>query len=534
MWRAGNLDIAVVRLWAAALGIASLATTVVAAANPRRQPIQVEASKTESITFSRLALRVPESNEISVEAGSLRVRFIEALRSIGYRALGAESVVFDQDNSEKARLVLGGTVTELRCRPIGRRERRCGIGIVWELLDRESGQVTYRVLTRHGADGDEPARVADQLIWGAFYSLLARHKFVDRVRLRAVEQPTFAPAKIRRCSKGDAPMPSSAETIMAATVTVEAGDRLGSGTLISPEGHVLTAAHVVTERGTIRVQPRNAPKVEAALLRKHDGADVALLQMRTPAEVPCVPFRDGPVSVGDDLFAIGSPLAKELSFTLTRGVVSGLRQIDGMSLVQTDASINRGNSGGPLVDVNGRLVAVVSWKAAGVGVEGIAFGVPVGEALSRLQVAAGEATETAALTPLSTQPPGSLVVDDAADPVPALSDDSPSNPRPRTRKSKTASALSFAGWASAGVGAAGVGATYFAFKQKEDALTQDEFDGVRLLNDLSWVLVAAGAGLVVTSELLPREPLVERRARRVGISWSIGVGPRAANLGVKF
>ena len=109
-------------------------------------------------------------------------------------------------------------------------------------------------------------------------------------------------------------------------------------------------------------------------------------------------------------------LGKELSFSVTRGIVSGYRTIGGFRLVQTDASVNPGNSGGPLVDDKGRFVGVVSWKAVGADVEGIAFAIPTSPALGSLSLSMGhetsESLRTAAAV-LATPTSTALVVDDA-------------------------------------------------------------------------------------------------------------------------
>lgn len=82
---------------------------------------------------------------------------------------------------------------------------------------------------------------------------------------------------------------------------------------------------------------------------------------------------------------IGNPAG--LDFTITRGIVSGLRLDRGITLLQTDASINRGNSGGPIFDPSSaKVVGVVSWKFSGGGAEGLGFGVTIGDALRVLGV----------------------------------------------------------------------------------------------------------------------------------------------------
>ena len=95
-----------------------------------------------------------------------------------------------------------------------------------------------------------------------------------------------------------------------------------------------------------------------------------------------MPVSAGNPERGTDLFAVGHPLGEGLSFSVSRGIVSGFREMDGVRFIQTDASLNPGNSGGPLLDMNGHLVAIVVWKAVGADLEGLGFGVPIQDALS--------------------------------------------------------------------------------------------------------------------------------------------------------
>ncbi len=524
-------------LAAIAIGTACLARGASASADAYRKPLQASADKLESLTFSRLVIRIPGNNEIGVEGGHLRVQFLEALRKNGYPALGAESLVFDEDKSNKARFVLGGTANELACRTLSTRERRCELGVGWELLDRENDRVVYRTETRHATTGTDPKLMADQLLWGAFYSLLARPKLMAALKKgpdSTTARPSFAKATMRRCAREAAPMPASAETIMQATVVIQAGDALGSGSLVSPDGFILTAAHVVADADKVTFQQKGGPKIEATIVRVDASDDVALLKAKLGSDYPCIALRDTPLAIGNDVFAIGSPLGQELSFSLTRGVVSGLRKIDGKSFVQTDASINRGNSGGPLLDADARLMAVVSWKLAGSGVEGLAFGVPVTTAMDGLAVVPGDASDAALDRPQTPEPVAKPPpVEDAADPVPSLvlPPPPPAVEKPKGPKTRTARALSTAGWITAGAGAVGVGVSYAIYEQSKSSLTQGDFDRDRIANDFSWAAVVIGTGLIVTSELLPRQPVKARKAKP---HVSAGVGPGSVAIRVVY
>ncbi len=128
------------------------------------------------------------------------------------------------------------------------------------------------------------------------------------------------------------------------------------------------------------------------------------------------------MAVGADVYASGAPRSRDLSFSLARGIVSGLRLLNGLSYLQTDAAINSGNSGGPLVTAAGEAAAIVSFKLVGASIEGLAFGVPLGAGLNALGVASAEgftSPELASAGAASTGAARKLVVD-KADALPEL------------------------------------------------------------------------------------------------------------------
>jgi hypothetical protein len=183
-------------------------------------------------------------------------------------------------------------------------------------------------------------------------------------------------------------MPAASEQVLDATVLVQVSNGFGSGFLVSSDGFVLTAAHVVTgSSATIRL--RDGREFPATVIRADRRLDVALLRLGVPegTSLPCLPVKLDPVAVGTDAYAIGTPARRELSFSLARGIVSGVRLLDGVQYVQTDAAVNSGNSGGPLVNANAEAVAVVSSKLVGLSVEGIALGAPLGPGLNVLGLA---------------------------------------------------------------------------------------------------------------------------------------------------
>jgi S1-C subfamily serine protease len=156
---------------------------------------------------------------------------------------------------------------------------------------------------------------------------------------------------------------------------------LGSGVLISEDGKVATAAHVVQTADEILVHFMSGEKIKARPMASEPGADVALLQLeRRPAvgHVAKVGNSDN-VQVGDQVFVVGAPLG--LTHSLTVGHISARRMdnkfMGGMfntEVFQTDAAINQGNSGGPMFNMQGEVVGIVSYIISQTGgFEGLGF-----------------------------------------------------------------------------------------------------------------------------------------------------------------
>lgn len=156
---------------------------------------------------------------------------------------------------------------------------------------------------------------------------------------------------------------------------------LGSGVLISSDGKILTAAHLVEAADATLVEFSDGELIPARVLGAVHNADVALLQLsHPPANVVVAPLGDSDkMDVGDEVFVVGAPYG--LSYTLTAGHISGRHAADNRvsdttsrEFLQTDAAINQGNSGGPMFNMNGEVIGIItSILSQSGGAEGLGF-----------------------------------------------------------------------------------------------------------------------------------------------------------------
>jgi S1-C subfamily serine protease len=159
----------------------------------------------------------------------------------------------------------------------------------------------------------------------------------------------------------------------------------GSGFVIDKEGHILTNFHVIAEARKVEVTLHNRKKYTATIVGTDRSHDLAVVQIKAPDLQPMTLGDSTHLQVGQKVYAIGNPFG--LSGTLTRGIVSSIRQVqepDGMYIddaIQTDAAINPGNSGGPLLNWHGEVIGINTMIASNVGQStGIGFAIPINTA----------------------------------------------------------------------------------------------------------------------------------------------------------
>ncbi|MBZ6369930.1 MULTISPECIES: serine endoprotease DegQ [Enterobacter] len=157
---------------------------------------------------------------------------------------------------------------------------------------------------------------------------------------------------------------------------------LGSGVIIdAAKGYILTNNHVISQADKISVQLNDGREFDAKLIGGDDQSDIALLQMQNPSNLTQIAIADSDkLRVGDFAVAVGNPFG--LGQTATSGIISALGRsglnLEGLeNFIQTDASINRGNSGGALLNLNGELIGInTAILAPGGGSIGIGFAIP--------------------------------------------------------------------------------------------------------------------------------------------------------------
>ena len=167
----------------------------------------------------------------------------------------------------------------------------------------------------------------------------------------------------------------------------------GSGFVLTTDGYIVTNYHVVENAETVKVTMYNGDEYDARYVGGDEDYDIAVIKVEA-SDLQAVTLGDSErLNVGDHVLAIGNPLG-ELTFSMSGGMVSSVNRainVDGtpFNMIQTDASINHGNSGGPLFNSFGEVVGIVSAKlestSSGSSVEGLGFAIPINDVISMIQ-----------------------------------------------------------------------------------------------------------------------------------------------------
>ena len=180
------------------------------------------------------------------------------------------------------------------------------------------------------------------------------------------------------------------EKVLPSVVSITCSDgrstSSGTGVIMDAGGYIITNAHVVEDAQVIRVLLTDGRELEAKCVGADVLSDLAVLRVGAGGLVPAVFGDSDKLRVGDEVVAIGDPLGVELRGTMTNGIISGInRDIKSgnrtLTLMQTTAALNTGNSGGPLVNCYGQVVGINTMKigdyASESGVEGLGFAIPI-------------------------------------------------------------------------------------------------------------------------------------------------------------
>ena len=204
-------------------------------------------------------------------------------------------------------------------------------------------------------------------------------------------------------------------SVVSISVSNETTAGVGSGFIISEDGYIVTANHVIQDMTRVRVILSNGESYEATVIGGNEFTDLALLKIQKTGLTPIKIGRSSDLLVGDNVVAIGTPASIDFAGSLAEGNVSYNNRIlkvyddDGtvqkkMKLIQTNALVNPGNSGCPLINEYGEVVGIVTMKLNSTYYEGMCFAIPIDTAMPIINAMKSGQSYDSLLSAVSTLP----------------------------------------------------------------------------------------------------------------------------------
>jgi len=277
------------------------------------------------------------------------------------------------------------------------RKGSVSITVKWEVFAPKLQKVVFTKVTSGSFSSDSFEAVNGRDFESRAYSVALHPLMADPEfkALRPIDGPAATPTAT--AGGGDAVLTAlhlkssaalaggsqaNAATLRNAVATILRDNVSGSGFYIA-DGYLLTNHHVVGTTHYVKVKLASGRVLVGEVVRDDARRDVALIRTE-PAGVTPLHVSMAEPPVGEDVFAIGSPLGQELAGTFTRGVMSGAREANGLEYLQSDVAINPGNSGGPLLDGSSTVIGMAVLKIDKAA--GLSFFIPIRDAANALQL----------------------------------------------------------------------------------------------------------------------------------------------------
>lgn len=341
-----------------------------------------------------------KGGKLSIDSDEFTDTFKEELEKASFKTVGDTSALFEDSSTWKSEILIAGLVKDLKaniCYPhagfgnFSSSKGEAYLKVDWQIYSKLDRSVVHSVITEGASKVSSATSGGDStIVLNAFSqatrNLLADEKFrsiVSRGGVAVKDTVVISGEKIVLSSNTSKKLGSDTAEWPNAVATVFAGKGHGSGFLIS-DNLVLTNHHVVGDSKSVNVKFGNGVELIGTVVASNSAKDVAIVKLdallpkhfKLNVNIP---------TVGSDVYAIGTPVDATLYSTVSKGIVSGIREENFKKLIQSDVNIQPGNSGGPLLDKNGTVVGIaVSGLTINNVAQGLNFFIPVGDAITAL------------------------------------------------------------------------------------------------------------------------------------------------------
>ena len=288
---------------------------------------------------------------------------------------------------------------------------KCEVELEWQVFSRKKREVIYTTTVKgksfYNENNDNSVSIAikdavrDALIELGFNAEMRKTVQNYSNLLPKIKTDTKTVSLPKKTPEKFADYAAMIKRSIESTVTVLRDDEgHGSGFLISDNGYLITNHHVIDKAKEITVKFENGFEFPAELVAFDEDYDVALLKIKGSG-FKGLAVNTAMAGVATDVTSISTPADVKLGQTVSKGIISGKREMEGKLYYQTDVSISPGSSGGPLFNSKGEVIGITTWGLRGGGTEGLNFAIPVSVAIEKLGITFIEAPKSNPAAPKS-------------------------------------------------------------------------------------------------------------------------------------
>ncbi|MDJ0750434.1 MAG: trypsin-like peptidase domain-containing protein [Woeseiaceae bacterium] len=341
-------------------------------------------------------------NKVFLSSEDLVDVFREELEANGWPVVGSTEDLFEGYDVSGAEVLVAARITDIEsqfCAP------KSGFGdwdlkgsmrmdVEWQVYSPARRSLIGTIETQGSAEIKKASDDANFELLAGSFAVAAKNLIADPLFLEMVERSS---GLVVTPSSNDAEqidnkfisygtMQAALASARHSTVTVRTAQGHGSGFAVGDGSYILTNSHVVGDAESVTLVTTSGLSIDASVHTVSKERDVALIRLRG-LRLPPLHVNSAAPESGSPVYALGSPLSESISGSITSGIVSGVRLMDGYQWIQSDAAISPGNSGGPLLDSNGSVIGI---STAGYQVGGSQVGlnlfIPIGSGLAFLQL----------------------------------------------------------------------------------------------------------------------------------------------------
>jgi S1-C subfamily serine protease len=344
-----------------------------------------------------------KAGKLTIDSDEFTEAFQDELNKYNFETVGDTNSLFEDPSTWKSEVLVAGLITDLKaniCYPysgfgnFSDSKGEAYIKVEWQIYSKLDRQVVHKVIAEGDGKNDEAMDGGDVIATlnafsEAVKTLLNDQKFRQIVSKQGEQVSKSASISgeniVVKINKSKSLANTPTKDWAKGVVTIFAGTGHGSGFIIS-DNLIITNHHVAGNAENVTIKLNNEVEFIGTVLRSDAFLDVALI--KTDVNLPfhfdlAINLPD----VGSSVTAIGSPLYEDLSSTVSKGIVSAIRKDEKKILIQSDVNVRPGNSGGPLINDDGKVVGItVSGIGGGEVNQGLNFFIPIDDAVKKLKI----------------------------------------------------------------------------------------------------------------------------------------------------